>query len=106
MSVLFGVLEEEKERLGGAIQLYAEKAEKLPRGALWVKKRGHREYAYLAYREGGKVHFDYVAPVPSRKYDEVMLQVKERNLLVTSIRQMRKDLRILERTLKNANRAK
>jgi len=106
MSVLFGVLEEEKERLGGAMQLYAEKVEKLPRGALWVKKRGQREYAYLAYREGGKVHFDYVAPVPSRKYNEVMLQVKERNLLVTSIRQMRKDLRILERTLKNANRAK
>jgi hypothetical protein len=106
MSVLFGVLEEEKERLGGAMQLYAEKVEKLPRGSLWMKKRGNREYAYLAYREGGKVHFDYVAPVPSRKYNEVMLQVKERNLLVTSIRQMQKDLRILERTLKHANRAK
>lgn len=106
MSVLLGILEEERERLGGAMQLYAEKAEKLPRGSLWVKKRGRRQYAYLAYREGGKVHFDYVAPVPSRKYDEVMLQVKERNLLVTSIRQMRKDLRLLERMLKNANRAK
>jgi hypothetical protein len=106
MSVLFGVLEEEQERLVGAIKLYAEKAEKLPRGSLWVKKRGQREYAYLAYREGGKVHFEYVAPVPSRKYQEVMLQVKERNMLVTSIRQMRKDQRILERTLKHVNRAK
>lgn len=106
MSVLFGVLEEERDRLGGAIQLYAEKAAQLPRGALWVKTRGQREYAYLAYREGGKVHFEYVAPVPSRKYQEVMIQVRERNMLVTSIRQMRKDLRILERTLKHAHRAK
>ena len=106
MSVLFGILEEERDRLGGAMQLFAEKAEKLPRGALWMKKRGQREYAYLAYREGGKVHFEYVAPVPSRKYQEVMRQVKERNMLLTSIRQMRKDLHILDRTLKNASRAK
>ena len=106
MSVLFGILEEERDRLGGAIRLYSEKADKLPRGSLWVKKRGQREYAYLAYRDGGKVRFEYVAPVPSRKYSEVMLQVKERKALDISIRQMRKDLRILERTLKNANRAK
>ena len=106
MSVLFGVLEEEKDRLGGAMQLYAEKAAALPRGALWVKERGRRKYAYLAYREGGKVHFEYVAPIPSRKYQEVMLKVKERNSLVQSIRQMRKDLRIIERTLRNVDRAK
>lgn len=106
MSVLFGILEEERERLGGAMQLYSEMVQKLPRGALWIKKRGSREYAYLAYREGGKVHFEYVAPIPSRKYQEVMLKVKERNLLVTSIRQMRKDLRIIERTLRIARRAK
>ncbi len=106
MSVLLGIFEEERDRLHGAILLYAAKVEKLPRGALWVKKRGLREYAYLAYRVGGKVRFEYVAPIPSRKYQEIMLQVKERNALVTSIRQMRKDLRILERTLKNAGRAK
>ena len=105
MSVLFGILEEEKDRLGGAMQLYAERAEKLPRGALRVKKRGQREYAYLAYRDGDKVHFEYVAPIPSQKYRDVMLKVRERNLLVTSIRQMRKALRIIERTLRNASRA-
>lgn len=106
MSVIFGVLEEEKERLGGAIQLYAEKVAKLPRGAVRVKKRGKREYAYLAYRDGGKVRFEYVAPVPSRKYQDVALKVKERNLLLKSIRRMRKDLRIIERTLRNVHREK
>lgn len=52
------------------------------------------------------MHFDYVAPIPSRKYDEVILQVKERKLLIAAIRRMRKDLRFLERTLKIANREK
>jgi hypothetical protein len=106
MSIIFGVLEEERGRLIGAIKLYAGKVESLPRGSLSVKKRGNREYAYLAFREDGSVHFEYVAPIPSRKFDEVVLKVKERNILVTSIRQMKKDLRIIERTLRNANRAK
>jgi hypothetical protein len=106
VSALFGVLEEEKERLSGAIRLYTEKAEKLPRGTLWIKKRGQREYAYLAYREAAKVRFKYVAPIPSRKYQEAMLMVKERNLLLASIRKMRRDLRIIERSLRIAGRAK
>ena len=106
MSVLFGVLAEEKERLSGAIALYLSMADKLARGSLRLKKQGKREYAYLAYREKGKVYFDYVAPVPSRKYEDVKLRVRERNLLVKSIRQMRKDLVVIERTLKYASRSK
>ncbi len=106
MSIIFGILKEENERLKEAMKLYAERVEKLPRGTPWVKKRGERKYAYLAYHEEGTVHFDYVAPIPSIKYDTMLQMVKERNLLVTSLKNMRKDLMIIERTLRNVSRAK
>ncbi len=106
MSVIYGVLEEEREHLESALKLYSERVAKMPRGSLWIKRQGNRRYAYLAYREGGKVHFQYIAPIPSRKHTELEPQVKERRILMDSIRKMKKDLRIIERTLKYAKRGK
>jgi len=74
----------------------------LPKGSLWFKERNGRKYAYLAFRAGEKVKFKYIAPVPSEKYDEAVVQVKRRKEYEDSIRNMKKDVSVIQRTLKYA----
>jgi hypothetical protein len=102
MSIIFGILEEEGERLKEVIELYGDKIKELPKGSLWFKKRNGRKYAYLAFRESKKVKFKYIAPVPSQKYEDVSLQVKKRKEYEERIRNMKKDLSVIQRTMKNA----
>jgi hypothetical protein len=106
MSIIYGVLEEERSHLESALALYEAKVAALPGGCLWIRSRGKRKYAYLARREKKTVRFTYVGPIPSRKHDEVALQIKERKSLEESIRNMRADLRVIERTLRYAGRSK
>ncbi len=88
MSVIFHVLEEEYERLGKAMELYSERRDELPKGSIKILKRNKRKYAYLAWREGEKVRTKYIAPIPSEKYEQLMMQVKKRNQYVERIRRM------------------
>jgi len=104
MSIIYGVLEEERDHIMSALKLYQKQIAKQPQGCLWVKSRGKRKYAYLAHREEGAVHFKYIGPIPSKKHDALLLQIKERKLLEESVRVMREDLRIIERTLRYAKR--
>jgi len=102
MSIIFGILEEEGQRLKEAIELFRDKVKELPRGSLWFKKRNGRKYVYLAYREKGKVKFRYIAPVPSEKYESIALQVKKRKDYEERISNMKKDMSVIKRTLKYA----
>ena len=102
MSIIFGILDEEGQRLKEAIELYRGKMKELPKGSLWFKKRNSRKYVYLAFRDKGKVKFRYIAPVPSEKYDVIALQIKKRKEYEERIRNMKKDMSVIQRTLKYA----
>ncbi|MFC1584659.1 hypothetical protein ACFL5V_03825 [Fibrobacterota bacterium] len=46
--------------------------------------------------------FKYIGPVPSRRVEEAGRQIKDRREYEQSIRAMKKDLAIIERSLKYA----
>jgi len=104
MGLILGVLEDERERLTEVILIYMDKIRAFPRGSLRLKSRNDKQYAYLAYREKDKVKFKYIAPVPSDVYDEVSLEIKKRKQYEDDLKEMKKDLLIINRTLKNARK--
>ncbi len=78
MSYVKGILQEELDRLKSLYKKYDEIVSSLPRGSLSVKKRNHKEYLYLAYREKSKVKFKYIGPKRSDKAKEVIDNVELR----------------------------
>ncbi len=104
MGIIFGVLQEEAERLVEVMELYRNKLKALPKGSLQIKKQNSKKYAYLAFRSGKQMKFKYIAPVPSREADELAKQVQERREYEKSISSMKKELDVIERTLKYAGK--
>lgn len=97
MSVLFGVMDEEEDRLKKVKGLYEERLEKLPKGTLRLRSRGDKTYVYLLYRDGKKVRTSYVGVDGSAKVKAVQKQLLERKTVQDFLRGAKTDLRILAR---------
>jgi hypothetical protein len=100
MSMVFDILEEEKRRLERLIEGYRQELSHLPKGAISRKRRWKREYLYLAYRDSGKVKFDYVGPADSEAAIEIARQVRERRTLQNKLDQAKQNLEDVERGLR------
>lgn len=94
------VLQEEMANSRRLEKRYAARIARLPRGSIVQKRIRGRLYDYLAYREGGRVRFEYkgrLAPKVREKY----LQAKmERARLRGLLAQARRQIRYLERALR------
>ena len=100
MALVFDVLEEEKHRLLSLEAKYRQQLTELPRGSISRKKRRNREYLYLAYRDSGKVKFEYIGPVGSEAAQEAEVQVQRRKDLERKLRQVEENLADVERGLR------
>jgi CRISPR/Cas system-associated exonuclease Cas4 (RecB family) len=100
MAMVFDILEEEKRRLLSLKARYEQQLSELPKGSISRKKRWNREYLYLAYRESGKVKFEYIASVDSEAAQEVEAKVRRRKDLEEKLSQVEKNLADVERGLR------
>ena len=100
MSVLRGILKEEGKRLKSLTRMYSSEIRKLPRGCLSVKRIRNGEYAYLAYRKGGRVRFDYLGSIQSDKVADMRGKVEERRKLQSLMRKAKRNLEEVERMLR------
>lgn len=100
-AVIRGILEEERRRSCEALQALLSKAERLPRGALNVRrKRVHGNeyrYHYLVRREGKKVVNRHVA---EREVPALRQQIAERHRNREEIKIVKQRLSYLERLLR------
>ena len=96
MSVLYDVLEEEKERLLRMKSAMEKELESLPKGYLSKKRISGREYYYLQHRDGGKMVSSFV---PAADVEEMRTKVERRRQLQASIRECRENIRKLERVI-------
>ncbi len=97
MSVLFGVMEEEQERLKEVSALYEARLTSLPRGGLRMRKRGDKIYVYLQYRDGVIVRNRYIGVDGSAAVKALQKQLLERKTVQGFLRSAKTDLRILAR---------
>ncbi len=100
MAMVFDILEEERNRLINLKEKYERQLSDLPKGTLSRKRRWNREYVYLAYRESGKVKFDYVGPEDSEAARELTNKIAQRKELEDKLRQVNENLIEVERSLR------
>ncbi len=103
MAVVFDILKKERKRLLELSAQYEREIAQLPKGSISRKRRWNREYCYLAYREAGKVKFDYVGAVESEAAGNVAAKIERRKQLADKRREVRDNLRQVERGLRGQN---
>jgi hypothetical protein len=99
MTVIEGVLLEEKERNLAMQKRYLEEIETLPKGSVTKKKINGKEYYYLIYRKGNKVITEYLGN-DEAKIDEVKKKINTRKSLENSIKKLKLELKIISKTIK------
>jgi len=92
MSYIKNILQEEYQRLKALSEKYHDEINSLPRGSISIKKRNHREYLYLAYRQERKLRFEYIGPIGSEKSKAVLKQITLRKKFETKLKQVKKNL--------------
>jgi hypothetical protein len=92
-------MQEEQRRLHALCQKYIDKINALPKGTVSIKKRNKNEYLYLARRRNGKVKFDYIGSIDSKKARKILEQVKLRKDYELKLKQVKKDLQEIEKVI-------
>jgi len=93
MSIVFHVLEEELQRLQKLQHNYQRQIHRLPNGSLSLKKRYNKIYAYLAYRVGDKVKFNYLGDPKSAKVKDLKDQLSRKKEVLQKLSMVNKDLK-------------
>lgn len=100
MGIVEDMLSEERSRLLELEKFYVKQISRLPRGSISMKRRGSREYCYLAYRDGRKVRFDYVGGASSEAASKLQAQIRKRREIEKKLERVVKNLREIERGLR------
>lgn len=99
MSIVFGVLQEEYDRLQQLAAKYRAELTNLPKGSLQIKQRNGHTYVYLAYREQQKVISDYIGKADSPRVVELRRQVQARKQYEQKLKQISSDLQEIRQVL-------
>ncbi len=99
MSIVFGVLQEEYERLQQLAAKYRENIAGLPKGSLQTKTRNGHGYVYLTYRKQRKVISKYIGKSSSPEVEELLQQVNVRTQYEQKLKQVSTDLQEIRRVL-------
>ena len=99
--VIKGVLREELRNSRRMAARFERELAKLPRGSLVKRTIKAHEYYYLVFREGGKVRSVYKGKRVTKREQEKYRKAKElRAKYRSSLSQLRKQIRFLERALR------
>jgi hypothetical protein len=100
MSVIRGILEEERGRLEELSVFYKEKIAEAPHGSISVKERGGKKYIYLARREDKKIIFEYVGKDVPEVRIALIEHIRQRKEYQAKLRQARENLKEVKRALR------
>ena len=99
-----GVLVEELENSQRLLMKYQQAVAALPKGSIREKKMGHQKFAYLVFRDGPRVKYEYKGKISAQekaRYDEAKaMRAKYRGLIAD----LRKQIRFIERALHERKR--
>ena len=100
MSALRPILKEERQRLECLCRRYRAEIGKLPKGSISEKDRKGRLYAYLAFRDRGKVVFRYLGGVRSAQVAEMREKIQSRRRFESLLKKAQANLKELKRALR------
>jgi len=97
MAFIYGVLEEEYDRMLEKKKDYEKKLSDLPKGSLVKKQINGRSYNYLMFREDKKVITKYIK---KEDFDTVKEQLERRKKIKSSLKSINEDLKIIGKVVK------
>lgn len=100
MKILNGVLNEELDRLNKLKKNYEKQIAKLPKGSLIRKNIKGNIYYYLNYRQEKKKIFKYIGKLPGKELENLLDKIEERRKLEKLNKQVKKDIKKLEKMIK------
>jgi len=100
MKILNGVLNEELDRLNKLKKNYEKQIAKLPKGSLIRKNVKGNIYYYLNYRQEKKKIFKYIGKLPKKELGNLLDKIEERRKLEKLNKQVKKDIKKLEKMIK------
>ena len=100
MKILNGVLNEELDRLNKLKKNYEKQIAKLPKGSLIRKNIKGNIYYYLNYRQEKKKIFRYIGKLPRKELENLLDKIEERRKLEKLNKQVKKDIKKLEKMIK------
>lgn len=100
MKILNSVLNEELDRLNKLKKNYEKQIAKLPKGSLIRKNIKGNIYYYLNYRQEKKKIFRYIGKLPRKELENLLDKIEERRKLEKLNKQVKKDIKKLEKMIK------
>ena len=79
-SVIFGMLQEEKQRNLEMQEAYKKEIQALRKGSIMMKRVSGHSYYYLRYRQGNKVKNDYIGK-DENVVEEIKREIEKRKYL-------------------------
>jgi len=99
MSVVLGILAEERDRLKRLLAKYEEHLAALPQGSVSMRKIGGGSYLYMVRREGKRVFSEYMGSAESEKAKGVLELDSQRRVYKQKRREILSDLSELKKAL-------
>ena len=99
MSVIEGVLLEEKERNLMMQNQYLQEISSLPKGSIVKKSKKSGDYYYLTYRNGGRVVSDYLGK-DVEKANKIQQDINKRKYLEVLIKNLKSELKLINKVVK------
>lgn len=104
MNPVRGVLSEELENSERLLKRYRQAIAALPRGSLVPKMIKGGLFYYLAYREAGKVRFDYKGKLSAKEVSDYKLAASQKAKYRGLVADLKKQILFLKRALHERKR--
>ena len=100
-TVVYGMLQEEKQRNLEAQETYRREIASLPKGSVVVKNISGNDYYYLKYRQDSKIKTDYLGR-DKRKVERVKRKIEKRKHLQDVLKRLRLEYKQICKIVKDS----
>lgn len=100
MSSIFHIIEDEYERLIEAKIAYELAIQKEEQGSPQIKRKGLKDYLYLAKRNGNKVKYKYIGQINNSKANNVLESIKQRKKYQELLSNIKNDIKEVKKVLR------
>ena len=99
-SVIYGMLEEEKQRNLELQEKYRREIISLRKGSIMKKSISNGNYYYLKYRQGNKIRNDYIGK-DEKVAEEIRLEIEKRKYLEGVLKRLQLEYKQICRIVKD-----
>jgi len=99
-TVVYGMLQEEKQRNLEMQEVYEKEIEALCKGSIMLKKVSGNDYYYLKYRQGNKVKNDYIGKDES-VVEEIRKEIEKRKYLQGVLKRLKVEYKQISKIVKD-----